>query len=425
LLDEVQAARAAHSRWLARWQAAAEQAGQAADADPVQVEPQLAQLQEMAEALAGIGRIRSERIDKMQADLDRHADAAQALALRLAPDLAGQAAQAIAQALATRLAAARQAQQALQQLQAEAQQARQQLAAATLRRDQARAALTPLMQQAGTDSTDALRAAIARSDTRRSLKRDTAAAERTAAEGGDGLALAQLQAECAQEDPAQLPARLAELLARDEELVTALSTASAQRQSAAAALHAIAGSSDAAEAESRRQLALAAMADAVERYVQVHTAARLLRWSIERYREVKQGPMLAAASAVFAQLTLGAFERLVVDFEHDPPRLQGRRSGDGSGASLVDIEGMSEGTQDQLFLALRLAALDMHLDHAPALPFIADDLFINYDDARSVGGLRALAALSRKTQVLFLTHHEHLLPLVREVVGEAVNVVRL
>ena len=425
LQEDVQAACAAQARWQARWQAAAERAGQAADADPLQVEQQLAQLQELAEALAGIARIRSERIDKMQADLDRHAAAAQDLARRLAPDLAGLAAASIAQALAARLAAARQAQQAIQQLQAEAQQTRQQLEAATLRRDQARATLEPLMQQAATDSPEALRTAIAGSDMRRGLQRATAAAERTAAEGGDGLALAQLRTECTQEDPAQLPARLAELLTREDELVTALSTASAQRQSASAALHAIAGSADAAMAASRRQQALAAMADAVERFVQVHTAARLLRWSIERYREVKQGPMLAAASAVFAQLTLGAFERLVVDFEHDPPRLQGRRAGDGPSAGLVEIEGMSEGTQDQLFLALRLAALDMHLDHAPALPFIADDLFINYDDTRSVGGLRALAALSRKTQVLFLTHHEHLLPLVQEVMGEGVNVVRL
>ena len=59
------------------------------------------------------------------------------------------------------------------------------------------------------------------------------------------------------------------------------------------------------------------------------------------------------------------------------------------------------------------------------LPFIADDLFINYDDVRSKGGLEALGELSRKTQVLFLTHHDHLLPLVHEVFGATVNVVRL
>ncbi|WP_297910181.1 hypothetical protein, partial [Thiomonas sp.] len=62
---------------------------------------------------------------------------------------------------------------------------------------------------------------------------------------------------------------------------------------------------------------------------------------------------------------------------------------------------------------------------AHALPFVADDLFINFDDRRTRAGLAALAALSQRTQVLFLTHHDHLVDLAREVYGDAVNVVRL
>src|SRR3546814_4455601 len=76
-------------------------------------------------------------------------------------------------------------------------------------------------------------------------------------------------------------------------------------------------------------------------------------------------------------------------------------------------------------LALRLAALELHLRQAPALPFIADDLFINYDDARSEAGLRALADLSEHTQVIFLSHHPHLVELARRVFGESLNVVAL
>ena len=128
------------------------------------------------------------------------------------------------------------------------------------------------------------------------------------------------------------------------------------------------------------------MADAVERYLKVYTAARLLKWSIEQYREAKQGPMLSLASTVFARLTLGSFERLTVDFDSEPLKLQGRRPG----GAVVDIEGMSEGTRDQLYLALRLAALDMHLGQAHVLPFVADDLFINFDDKRATAGLEAL-----------------------------------
>jgi len=86
---------------------------------------------------------------------------------------------------------------------------------------------------------------------------------------------------------------------------------------------------------------------------------------------------------------------------------------------------MSDGTRDQLYMALRLAALELHLEQATTLPFIADDLFVNYDNARSKAGLEALRKLSEQTQVLFLSHHDHLIPTVLEVFGKQVNVVVL
>jgi uncharacterized protein YhaN len=132
--------------------------------------------------------------------------------------------------------------------------------------------------------------------------------------------------------------------------------------------------------------------------------------------------MLTRAGEIFSTLTLGRYTNLFVDFENTPFRLSARRGMDGRA---VDVPGMSEGTRDQLFLALRLAALELHLAKAKALPFVADDLFINFDDERSTAGLQALRELSAKTQVLFLSHHDHLLPCVRQVFGPAVNVVRL
>ncbi|MDP2827447.1 MAG: hypothetical protein Q8O37_02450, partial [Sulfuricellaceae bacterium] len=138
-------------------------------------------------------------------------------------------------------------------------------------------------------------------------------------------------------------------------------------------------------------------------------------------RESKQGPMLARASEVYSGLTQGAFNKLVVDYESEPLKLSGQRAT----GELVDIEGMSEGTRDQLYLALRLAALELHLEQTVSLPFIADDLFINYDDGRAKAGLEALGRLSEMTQVIFLTHHEHLVPVAQSVFGENLNVVSL
>lgn len=69
---------------------------------------------------------------------------------------------------------------------------------------------------------------------------------------------------------------------------------------------------------------------------------------------------------------------------------------------------MSDGTVDQLYLALRIAAVEDAVAQGLRLPFVADDLFINFDDERSAAGFRVLAELARKTQVLFFTHHAHL-----------------
>ena len=131
--------------------------------------------------------------------------------------------------------------------------------------------------------------------------------------------------------------------------------------------------------------------------------------------------MLAKASTIFSTLTGGSFNRLLVDTEEQTPRLFGIRPD----AQQVDVAGMSEGTRDQLYLALRLSALELQIDQGLNMPLIADDLFINFDDSRTAAGLKVLGALSQKMQVVFLTHHDHLVPLAKEVLGADLNVVYL
>jgi uncharacterized protein YhaN len=67
---------------------------------------------------------------------------------------------------------------------------------------------------------------------------------------------------------------------------------------------------------------------------------------------------------------------------------------------------MSTGTRDQLYLALRLATLDHYVESSEPLPFIVDDILIQFDDDRSRATLEALADFSAKTQVILFTHHE-------------------
>jgi uncharacterized protein YhaN len=108
-------------------------------------------------------------------------------------------------------------------------------------------------------------------------------------------------------------------------------------------------------------------------------------------------------------MTLGAFDRLRADYDDKGnPVLVGIRSASGAP---VGVEGMSDGTADQLYLALRLASLEQYLENNEPLPFVVDDILLRFDDARALATLNVLAGLAAKTQVLFFTHHQHLVEL--------------
>ncbi len=186
-----------------------------------------------------------------------------------------------------------------------------------------------------------------------------------------------------------------------------------------AGLGAMRGDSNAADAAAQAEEALARVRTNVERWARAKLAAVLLAREIERYREENQGPMLGRASSLFARLTLGAYTGLKAGFDdRDRPALRLVRAG----GIEVDVTALSEGTRDQLYLALRLASLLRHADIAEPMPLVLDDVLVHFDDDRSAAALSVLAEVSRKVQVLFFTHHARLVDLAREAIpaGELV-----
>ena len=81
---------------------------------------------------------------------------------------------------------------------------------------------------------------------------------------------------------------------------------------------------------------------------------------------------------------------------------------------------MSDGTQDRLYLALRLASLEKFSADGEPLPLLVDDALVNFDDARARSALKVLANLGAKTQVIFFTHHQHMVHLATEAVDEQI-----
>jgi uncharacterized protein YhaN len=53
------------------------------------------------------------------------------------------------------------------------------------------------------------------------------------------------------------------------------------------------------------------------------------------------------------------------------------------------------------------------------LPLILDDCLVNLDDRRTEATLKVLGELSRKTQILFFTHHARMRELAQKAIGPA------
>jgi uncharacterized protein YhaN len=150
-------------------------------------------------------------------------------------------------------------------------------------------------------------------------------------------------------------------------------------------------------------------------YLRLRLASYLLQNQIERFRKENQGPLLQKSGEIFKSITGDAFSGLAADFNaDDTPILVCMRPDN----TKVAVEGLSDGSRDQLYLALRLAALNRYLEEHEPMPLILDDLLITCDNERAKAILPQLSQLAGRTQVFLFTHHEHLVDLCRQTLGE-------
>jgi uncharacterized protein YhaN len=398
--DQRQAAKEL-AHWQTDWTAVIVNLGLDSTALPVEASAIIEVLHELAIKQDGLDTL-TQRIESIDHEAQIFTQEVADLTAQVAPDLAGTAADQAAVQLLTRLVRAQTDTAKASELgkQIAIQQANVQKAQATITRMAER--LQSLCRQAHCTNPDELPAAEIRSAARRQLQEDLAALETQLLEQSAGATIKQLLEQAAAIDADLLPGQLDSIDRRIRELEEQRSSLEQAIGREREILTWMDGSSRAADTAEQAQALLAELHEGVERYVRVRLASMLLRREIERYRAGHQGPLLQRASALFSQLTLGSFACLETDYnDMDQPVLVGLRA-DGRRAG---VEGMSDGTRDQLYLSLRLASLERYLAHNEPMPFIVDDILIQFDDQRAKAALSVLAELSRQTQVIFFTHH--------------------
>jgi uncharacterized protein YhaN len=298
----------------------------------------------------------------------------------------------------------------------EIERLRQSVQDAEKTRESAAAQMKALLRTARCEQPEELAAVIRRSADHDRLQKEISAAETVLARIAEGQPIEELRSQAAAINPDELPERL-EALRRtvDEELNPAINRASQVIGEETIKLAAMDGSARAAEAAEAMEHELASIRRLADRYLRIKLAARILQQEIERYRTEHQDPVLKIASRYFAELTVNSFAGLRTDVDDKgEPVLVGLRPGD----VRVPVEGMSSGTRDQLYLSLRLATLEWRLQSHEPIPFIVDDILINFDDDRSGATLKVLADLAAGNQVILFTHHRQIVDQARQVAGK-------
>ena len=400
-----------YESWKGRWSAATTVIGLPSDASPQQAQGALNRLVELFNFVDRASDHRRRELGiKRDSDLF-HTRGVEILTV-VAPDLLSISDLDAARQLAARLSKMQTNKATRDTLGEQIQQKNEELRRIRIEIEHAESSLRRLLNDAGcqtiADLEEVERAASKVRELKSEADRETSYLLESA-----GSSLEKLLQELDSMDPDRIASEITEIAtsieAQQEEYGTLLQEVGALADQ----LKAMDGKEVAAEAALTAQDALAKMNTAAERYIRVRLSALLLRRYIDEYQRTNQGPVLEAASVIFSGLTLGKFERLRTDFDdRDDAILLGVRD---NGRD-VPIEGMSDGTRDALYLALRLASLKHYFTTHEPVPFIVDDILINLDDSRATAALKALSDLSELTQVLLFTHHHHLLRLAEETV---------
>jgi uncharacterized protein YhaN len=413
--DALAAVEKERTQWAAEWSQAIDGLGVAAHVHPELAKSTLERLADFFrtfdESVALAKRIFG--MDQVEKDFETRV---LQLAERAGWEMHGQDPRSFVTQLNRDVAEARDARAILRKISGQKKDIKEEIESALITMATARENLARLRELAEVQSDEELEAAGERSRDKRELMQRLDSLEKELIRNGDGLPIETLEKEFDQAEMDAIAEDLDKVRLTLEEYQKKRDELRDVRQTLQNEIKAKDGSALAAGASQDAQEHLAVIASGMEEYLRLRIAGQILEQRIETYRRENQGPLLGRAGELFTRLTLGSYDGLRDELDSaGNPVLLGIRPGDAE----VPVEGMSEGTRDQLYLALRLATLERHLGTGEPMPFVVDDILIGFDDQRTRVCLQVLAELAARTQVLVFTHHKRVVELARETEARA------
>lgn len=193
-------------------------------------------------------------------------------------------------------------------------------------------------------------------------------------------------------------------------------------RTAETALNTMAGEAEVALLVERRENLLIELKERAIDTLRARLGRVVVLEGLRRYRDQHRSGMMQRARDAFVTVTCNNYNDLR---SHPDNKGVERLYGIKSDSTTQLSEDMSTGTRYQLYLALRIAAYHEYCQHRKPMPFVADDIMETFDDERSAAAFSLLADMARHGQVIYLTHHRHLLDIAKQVVGSGLSVYEL
>ncbi len=176
-------------------------------------------------------------------------------------------------------------------------------------------------------------------------------------------------------------------------------------------IDAIGGDAKVAEIEEQRHTVLLEIEEGARRYMRLRAGTIATEQALRLYREQHRSSMMARASEALRTISRDRYTSLTTQPDRDSEVLVAIGSDKGSKLATE----MSKGTRFQLYLVLRVAGYFEFAKTRSPVPFIADDIMETFDDFRAEEAFRLFTEMAATGQVIYLTHHQHLCEIARQV----------
>lgn len=170
-----------------------------------------------------------------------------------------------------------------------------------------------------------------------------------------------------------------------------------KHQTAIETLSALERECDVVTLATEREAVVVEIREALSEWRLLAIAQSLVQATLRRYEVERQPAVLTRAASSFSRITDGRYSRLVT--REDGIDLI---AADGS---RLDAAALSRGTAEQLYLCLRLALAAEFGRLAVPLPFVMDDVLVNFDPERARVAAEVLLAAAPDHQILLFTCH--------------------